>query len=68
MKAKAYKIELLVVDCDDTPEEDIICIIEQVRYIYPNVLSIQSKEIDWDDDHPLNKRNTMKQTCEEMFD
>lgn len=69
MKAKAYKIELLVVDFENTPEENIIYMIERVKHIYPNVLSIQSKDIDdWDDEHPLNKFSTMKQTCEEMFD
>lgn len=69
MKAKAYKIELLVVDHENMKQEDIIYFIENVRYVYPTVLSVQSKEIDdWGDEHPLNKLDTMKQTCEEMFE
>ena len=69
MKAKAYKIELLVVDFENTPEDEITYLLENVRHLYPSVMSIQSKDIDdWDDDHPLNKFDTMKQTCEEMFD
>lgn len=69
MKAKAYKIELLVVDHESMKQEDIIYFVENIKYLCSNVLSIQSKEIDdWDDDHPLNKLDTMKQTCKEMFD
>ena len=51
---KAYKVELLVLDhenigvCKETFREDF-------EYLFPRVMSIQSKEIgEWDDDHPLN--------------
>ena len=68
-KAKAYKIELLVVDFENFPEDEIIYLLENVRHLYPSVMSIQSKEInDWDDDHPLNNRNTAKQAYKEMFE
>jgi hypothetical protein len=52
---KAYKVELLVLDhenigvCKETFREDF-------EYLFPRVMSIQSKEIgEWDDDHPLNR-------------
>jgi hypothetical protein len=68
MKAKAYKIELLVLDFEDISQEEIIYLIESIKYVDPTVMSIQSKEIDeWDDEHPLNKLDTMKQTYDEMF-
>jgi hypothetical protein len=69
MKAKAYKIEVLVVDFEETSQEEIIYFIERIKYIDPKVMDIQSKEIgEWDDEHPLNKLDTMKQTYEEMFE
>lgn len=69
MKTKAYKIELLVVDFENTPEDEITYLLEDVRHLYPSVMSIQSKDIDdWDDDHPLNNRNTEKQAYKEMFE
>lgn len=52
---KAYKVELLVLDhenigvCKETFREDF-------EYLFPQVMSIESKEIgEWDDKHPLNR-------------
>ena len=52
---KAYKVELLVLDhenigvCAETFKESF-------EYLFPRVMSIQSKEIgEWDDDNPLNR-------------
>jgi hypothetical protein len=65
---KAYKIELLVVDHENCGEDEIIFYLENVKYIYPSVMSIQSKDIgEWDDDHPLNKIDTAKQTYDDLF-
>lgn len=69
MKAKVYKIELGVVDFENIHEDEIIYLLKNVKYLYPSVISIESKDIDdWDDDHPLNKRDTFKQAYKEMFD
>lgn len=65
---KAYKVELLVIDHDDVGEGEITFFLEDVKYIYPKVMSIQSKDIgEWDDDHPLNQRDQYRQFYEELF-
>jgi hypothetical protein len=49
-------------------EDDIVYFIENIKHLYPTVMSIQSKEIgEWNDDHPLNKKDTVKQTYEELW-
>ena len=65
---KAYKVEVLVLDFEDMPEGEIVYFIESIKHLYPRVMSIQSKEIgEWDDDHPLNKIDTVKQTYEDLW-
>jgi len=51
---KAYKVELLVLDLNNVGVcEETLC--EDLEYLFPQVMSIESKEIgEWDDDHPLN--------------
>jgi hypothetical protein len=61
MRATVYKVVLSIVDHDNMSEED-------VRYLYPNVISLESSEIEeWDDEHPLNKKDTYEKTFEELF-
>jgi hypothetical protein len=65
---KAYKVEVLVLGFEDMSEDDIVYFIENIKHLYPTVMSIQSKEIgEWNDDHPLNKTDTIKQTYEELW-
>lgn len=69
---KAYKLTILVVDLEEIGEENVKSAIENARYpnrcIAPDVMEIESSEIgEWDDDHPLNKRNTNKAEFERLF-
>ena len=65
---KAYKVELLVLDHNDMGEEQIEFLLENVKYLYPSVMSIESREIgEFYDDHPLNKMDTYKQAYKELF-
>ena len=65
---KAHKIEVLMVDHDDIGASEIKSLISESDYIYPSVLSIETVDIgEWDDDHPLNNRNTMKEECDRLF-
>lgn len=65
---KAYKVELLVIDHNDVGEGEITFVLEDVKYIYPKVMSIQSKDIgEWDDDHPLNQRDQYRPFYEKLF-
>lgn len=65
---KAYKVEILVLDFEHMPEGDIVYFIENIKHLYPKVMSIQSKEIgEWNDDHPLNRKDTAKQTYDDLW-
>jgi len=68
MRATVYKAVLCIVDHEDMPEESVINLLENVRYLYPNIISLESREIEeWDDEHPLNKKGTYEKTFEELF-
>ena len=68
MKTKVYKVVLSIVDHEDMSEESVIHLLENVRYLYPNIISLESQEIEgWDDEHPLNKKDTYIQEFERLF-
>lgn len=58
--AKAYKVEILIIDAhDEMDERQIQDILENTRYpnrcICPEVKNIITKDIgEWHDDHPFN--------------
>lgn len=69
---RAYKIELLIIDFDEVGEEGIKHHIENARYpnhcLSPHVKQIEGVDIgEWDDDHPLNGRDTCKAEYERLF-
>jgi len=54
---KIHRITCLIVDPNhpDTPASEYIGLLENCKYVYPTVLSVESAEIgEWDDAHPLN--------------
>jgi len=57
---KIHKVTLLVVDSDDIGAEDIKEVIENQKYpnycISPSVVAIETEEVDWSDNHPLNMK------------
>lgn len=63
---KAYKLEVLILDFDKLGEEGIVTELENAFYpngcITLNVLKTEEYDIgEWDDNHPLNKRDTNKE-------
>jgi hypothetical protein len=65
---KAHKLEILVIDHDEIGDDEIKALIEDTGYIYPRVLSIKTVDIgEWDDNHPLNNKNTVISECEKLF-
>jgi hypothetical protein len=63
---KAYKVEVLVLDHECVGEDGVVYFLENVKYLYPKVMSIQSKEIgEWDYDNPLNRRD---EACREYYE
>ena len=70
-KTKVVKVELMIVDHDGIGIEEITSVLENTRYpnhcIAPRVMSLQAREVDWSDEHPLNKYSTMIATYDELF-
>lgn len=65
---KAYKIEMLVIDFENYSEQDIKEIIENNKYISPQVQSIQCVDIgEWSDDHLLNNSKTSQAEYIRLF-
>jgi hypothetical protein len=65
------KIELLIVNHDGLSATEIAETLENEKYpnycISPKVMSIETREVEWSEDHPLNKRETFVQTYKELF-
>ena len=65
---KAYKIEMIVVDHEGHGANMYYDIIENIRYIYPNIISMVEADIgEWHDDHPLNLGGTSKKEILSYF-
>jgi len=59
---KAHKFTVLVIDHENYGVDEFITLIEQNRYMNAQVVDSLSTDIgEWNDDHPLNDRNTMLQ-------
>lgn len=71
MAIKVHKVEILVVDHDEVGAEELKVIIENQRWpnrcIDPSVMSIETKEIEWSDEHPLNQTSTFEAAYLEIF-
>lgn len=67
---KVHKVTLFIADFDDVGA-GIRDIIQDQRYpnhcISPKVVAIDTKEIEWADDHPLNSRQHFQRAFEELF-
>lgn len=69
---KVHKIVLLVINNDDIEtDQEIVNIIENVNYpndcLSPHVMAISTREVEWSDDHPLNKSDTQEAAFRELF-
>ncbi len=69
---KIHKIVLLVIDHDDVGASGVQTVIESSHYpnhcIAPRVMSIETHETEWSDEHPLNHPRTRREVFEEMFE
>lgn len=63
MSTKVYKMTVLVIDHEDMGEEETREAIENARYLFANVLDVQTAEVDWHDDHPLNGSEAEQRGC-----
>jgi hypothetical protein len=71
MRTKVFKVELLIVNHDNLTMNEIAEVIENANYpndcIGPQVMEITSREVEWSDEHPLNKRTTQADAYKELF-
>ena len=68
MTATIYKVELLVVDTEEMGEEQIRCEFENMRFINAEVKKIESRKVEWTDEHPLNKSETCEEAYRKLFE
>jgi hypothetical protein len=68
---KVHRVELLIVDTDDLGANSVAEVIENVRYpnhcIAPRVVNVDTREVDFDDDHPLNCGDTWLAEFRRLF-
>ena len=67
MKANVYKIELLIIDTELYDTKTVINTIENEKHLGPEVMRIESVEVEWSDDHPLNHESTYEAAFYELF-
>lgn len=71
-KTKVHKVTLLIVDHDDLGAQEVASVLENSRYpnhcICPQTMLVQTAEVDWDDDHPLNRRATRREAFDKLFE
>jgi hypothetical protein len=69
---KVFKVEVMVLDFDEVGEEGVVSLLENTKYpnwaISPEVKSVESREVEWSDDHPLNKRDTADSAYRKLFE
>lgn len=70
-KTKVHRAVLLIVDTDDIGESGIRDVIPNTRYpnrcIAPEVMNVETREVAWDDHHPLNSKRTQREAFDELF-
>lgn len=67
--SKAYLFQVLVVDTDALGLATIKERLSAARFIYPSIISAKEANIgEWHDDHALNKRNTIPDAVQRLFD
>ena len=68
---KAHRITCLIVDPNhpDTPAQEYASLLENCRYVNPEILSVETADIgEWSDEHPLNLRDTQEAEVKRLFD
>lgn len=68
---KVHKIVICVVDHDDLGAAEVKIVLEESRYpndcISPRVVAIDTLEVEWSDDHPLNRRGSIAAAVAQLF-
>ena len=68
---KVHRVTLLVIDDDDLGADGVREVLENARYpnrcIRPDVKSVETREVEWHDKHPLNRRDTADEAYRALF-
>ena len=68
---EVHRVEVLVIDGDEVGADGVKQIIENTKYpnwcIDPLVMSIETRQVDFHDDHPLNKMDTFEEAYRQIF-
>lgn len=68
---KVHKVTLLIVDDDKLGANGVTSVIENARYpnhcIAPTVMAVETREVQWSDEHSLNNTSTQRAEFERMF-
>ena len=64
---KVMKIEVLVIDFDSVGEDGVKDAIEINKWVNAKVKSIKTVDVEWSDDHPLNKHGTSARAYIDLF-
>jgi hypothetical protein len=68
---KVHKIVLCVVDHDDLGAAEVRVVLENTRYpnhcISPRVIAIDTRDVEWSDDHPLNQQRGALSAFAQLF-
>lgn len=71
MTARVYRVELFIFEDDNLGAAGVKEVLENTRYpnhcMAPSVVQIETREIEWSDDHPLNRRDTFRAAYEKLF-
>ncbi len=57
----------MVIDFDDLGEEGVIQHLESMRRLSASVRAIDTRDIEWDDSHPLNSETHWREKFDELF-
>jgi len=68
VKVIAYKLEVLVLDFDDVGAEAVKNMVENTRYLSTEVKGMETRVVEWTDDHPLNKQDTADEAYRKLFE
>ena len=70
-KRQVHKLTVMVIDHDGLGGTEVRDVLESQRFpndcISPCVMLVDTREVEWSDDHPLNKTDTQDAAFDELF-
>jgi hypothetical protein len=66
---KVYSVTLLVLDLDNLGADGAVRVIKAARCrgLATSVMDVKEREVEWSDDHPLNRNDTADAAFVELF-